>query len=71
MYASTASLIQLVATSSDILPEGAMYREVLAENDAVNSSFGTIPLRYNTSDKQTFLCCWKNLLLFLSSRFFF
>ena len=45
MYASTASLIQLVAISSDILPEEATYREVLVGNDAVNSSFGTIPLR--------------------------
>ena len=45
MYASTAALIQLVAISSNVLP-GSVYREVLYDNEAVNSSFGTIPIRY-------------------------
>ena len=40
MYASTATIIQLVA----LLPDNSI--EVLAENEAVNSCFGTIPLRY-------------------------
>ena len=39
MYASTATVIQLVA----LLPDGTI--EVLFENEAVNSCFGTIPVR--------------------------
>ena len=41
MYASTASLIELVA----LLPNNEHI--VLAENKAVNSCFGTIPARYS------------------------
>ena len=41
MYASTASIIQLVA----LLPNNEVI--VLVDNLAVNSCFGTIPLRYS------------------------
>ena len=41
MYASTAALIGLVA----VFPDDDLEPEMLWENEAVNSCFGTIPLR--------------------------